>query len=241
MKPKPDETLDTIKDVKIIQSKKGYRFSIDAVILEDFIRTKKYDKGIELGTGSGIISILLAKRSPYIKLTGVELQKPLAERAKKNVILNKLEDRIEILKADIKKLKNILPAGKAALVFSNPPFRRPDTGRISIDDERAAARHELKITLSELIKTASYLLKEKGRFCLIYHPFRLIELISLLQESRLEPKRMRFVHSRDGEEAKMVLIEAVKSSGRWLKVDPPLYIHEDSGGYSDEIEQLLNK
>ena len=238
IKLKSDETLDTIKDVKIIQSKKGYRFSIDAVILENFIRTKKYDEGIEFGTGSGVISILLAKRSPYFKLTGVEIQKSLAERALTNVELNGLEDRIDIIRYDIKKLKDIFPAGKADLIFSNPPFRKPKTGRISIDNERAAARHELKITLSELIKTASYLLEDKGRFNLIYHPFRLIELIGLLQESQLEPKRMRFVHSRTGEEAKMVLVEAVKNSGTWLKIEPPLFIYEDNGEYSAEMKSV---
>jgi len=241
MKLEPGETLDTIKNIKIIQSKKGYRFSIDAVILENFIRTKKYDKGIELGAGSGVISILLARRSPYIKLTGVEIQKPLADRAIRNVELNRLEDRVEILKKDIKRLKNILPEGKADLIFSNPPFRKPETGRISIDGEKAAARHELRITLPKLIDTASYLLKERGRFCLIYHPFRLIELTGLLQESKLEPKRVRFVHSRPGEEAKMVLIEAVKGSGRWLKVAPPLYIHNEGRSYTEEVRQLLNK
>jgi tRNA1Val (adenine37-N6)-methyltransferase len=239
MKLESDETLDTIKDVKIIQSKKGYRFSIDAVILDNFIKAKKYDKGIELGTGSGVISILLATRSPYIKLTGIELQKPLAERAERNVNLNGLKERVEILRADIEKLKNILPAGKADLIFSNPPFRKPMTGRISIDDEKAAARHELKITLPRLTETASYLLKDKGRFCLIYHPFRLIELIGHLQQAKLEPKRMRFVHPREGEEAKMVLIEAVKGSGRWLKVDPPLYIHEEGNEYTEEIKFML--
>lgn len=241
MKPKAGETLDSIKDVNILQSIKGYRFSIDAVILEDFISIKKYDHGIELGTGSGVISILLAKRSGNIKLTGVEIQKTLAARAEKNVKLNSLEDRIDILRADLNKLKKMLPANKADLVFSNPPFRKTETGLISTDDERAAARHETKMTLSGLIEAASYLLKDRGRLYMIYHPFRLIELIGLLQKSNLEPKKMRFVHSRQGEEAKMVLIEAVKGSGKWLKIPPPLYIHNKGNEYTEEIKKMLGK
>ncbi|MBI4824855.1 MAG: tRNA1(Val) (adenine(37)-N6)-methyltransferase [Nitrospirae bacterium] len=241
MKPKSGETLDSIKDVKILQSEKGYRFSIDAVILEDFISAKKHDHGIELGAGSGVISILLAKRFSSIKLTGVEIQKTLAVRAEKNVKLNSLEDRVTILRSDINKLKNIFPANKADLVFSNPPFRKTETGLISNDEERAAARHEIKMTLSGLIETASYLLKDRGRLYMIYHPFRLIELISQMQRSNIEPKRMKFVHSRQGEEAKMVLIEAVKGSGKWLKVLPPLYIHNGGNEYTGEIKKMLGK
>lgn len=241
MKPEAGETLDSIKDVNILQSEKGYRFSIDAVILEDFISAKKHDRGIELGTGSGVISILLAKRFDSIKLTGVEIQKPLAARAEKNVKLNNLADRIDILRSDINKLKDVLPANKADIVFSNPPFRKTETGKISIDDERAAARHEIKMTLAGLIETAAYLLKDRGRLYIIYHPFRLIELIGLMQRYNLEPKKMRLVHSRQGEEAKMVLIEAVKGSGRWLKILPPLFIHKEGDEYTEDIKKMLGK
>lgn len=241
MKPRSGETLDSIKEAMILQSEKGYRFSIDAVILEDFIRAKRNEHGIELGTGSGVISILLAKRFGSIKLTGVEIQKPLALRAEKNVKLNNLSDRIDILRSDINKLKDVFPANKADIVFSNPPFRKTETGKISIDDERAAARHEIKMTLSGLIETAAYLLKDRGRLYIIYHPFRLIELIGLMQRYNLEPKKMRFVHSRQGEEAKMVLIEAVKVSGKWLKILPPLFIHKEGDEYTEDIKKMLGK
>ncbi len=113
------------------------------------------------------------------------------------------------------------------------------TGRISNHEERAVARHEIEMTLQDLVSTASYLLKHSGKFCLIYHPFRLAELISILREAKIEPKRMRFVHSRLGEEAKMVLIEAVKGSGIWLKIDPPLYIYDKGNYYTDELRSIL--
>jgi tRNA1Val (adenine37-N6)-methyltransferase len=237
--PKKDETLDTIKDVKIIQSKEGYRFSIDAVLLENFITAKPGDKGIELGTGSGIISILLAKRLKSTKITAVEIQKALAGRAARNVELNDLKGKIDVRSMDMRKLRKEFQTNEIDFVFSNPPFRKPKTGRMSTDEERAIARHEIEISLPDLVSTATYLLKHNGRFYMIYHPFRLTELVSLLRESRLEPKRMRFVHSRAGEEAKMVLIEAVKGGGIWLKIDPPLYLYEKGNNYTPETRDIL--
>ncbi len=241
MKPKPNETLDSIKDIRLFQAKKGYRFSVDALLLENFISAKRLEKGIELGTGSGIISILLSKRIKGSRITAVEIQKSLAERAGRNISLNSLDDRIEILSKDIKDLRKIFSTNEFDYVFSNPPFRKPKTGLMSIYEEKAVARHEIEITLPDLISTASYLLKHTGKFYMIYHPFRLAELISLLRKSRLEPKRIRFVHSRTGEEAKMVLIEAVKGSGIWLKISPPLYLYEKGNKYSQELNSILGK
>jgi len=241
MKQDTEETLDSIRDIKIIQAKDGYRFSIDAVLLENFISAKRLQKGVELGAGSGIISILLASRMKGPKIIAVEVQKPLAERARRNVGLNNLDDRIEIIANDMRALKKMFPANTFDFVFSNPPFRKPKTGRLSKYEERAVARHEIEITLPDLIKTASYLLKHSGRFYLIYHPFRLAELVEMLRKSRLEPKRMRFVHSKQGGEAKMVLIEAVKGSGTWLKIDPPLYLYDNGSEYTAEMKGILDK
>ena len=239
IEPSKDETLDTIKDVKIIQSKEGYRFSIDAVLLDDFITAKPLEKGVELGTGSGVISILLAKRLKNAEITAVEIQEGLAGRAERNVELNDLKGKIDVRTMDMRRLREEFHTNEFDLVFSNPPFRKPKTGRMSRDEERAIARHEIEINLPDLVSTASYLLKHNGRFYMIYHPFRLAELVSLLRESRLEPKRMRFVHSRLGEEAKMVLIEAVKGGGVWLKIDPPLYLYENGNDYTPEAEDIL--
>jgi tRNA1Val (adenine37-N6)-methyltransferase len=241
MKQDTEETLDSIRDIKIFQAKDGYRFSIDAVLLENFISAKRLQKGVELGAGSGIISILLAARLKGPKIIAVEVQKPLAERARRNVSLNKLDDRIEIIANDMRALKKMFPANAFDFVFSNPPFRKTKTGRLSKFEERAVARHEIEITLQDLIKTASYLLKHSGKFFLIYHPFRLAELIEMLLKSRLEPKRMRFVHSKEGDEAKMVLIEAVKGSGTWLKIDSPLYLYDKDSDYTPELKIILDK
>jgi tRNA1Val (adenine37-N6)-methyltransferase len=231
-------TQDSIKDITLFQPKRGYRFSVDALLLEDFIKVEHVYNGVELGAGSGVISILLAKRLKKTKIIAVEIQKSLAECARKNVEVNRLDDRIEILVEDIRNLKRLLPANKFDFVFSNPPFRKVRSGRLSVDEERAIARHEIKITLNDIVSIASFLLKNTGKFYIIYHPFRLIELINLLQQVRLEPKRMRFVHSRAGQEAKMVLIEAVKGSGTWLKIEPPFYIYENNDKYSAEMRRI---
>jgi tRNA1Val (adenine37-N6)-methyltransferase len=240
IQPNRGETLDSIKDITLFQSEDGYRFSVDALLLENFIAAKRLHKGIELGTGSGIISILLAKRHIEARISAVELQAPLAERAQRNVDLNEVGGSVEILSKDIKSLRRVFATNTFDFAFSNPPYRKPKTGRMSISGERAVARHEIEITLPELIKTASYLLKHSGRFYLIYHPFRLTELVELLRKSRLEPKRMRFVHSSEGTEAKMVLIESVKGSGTWLKIDPPLYIYDRGTEYSSEMRKILS-
>jgi tRNA1Val (adenine37-N6)-methyltransferase len=241
LKPKANETLDSIKNIKLLQAKDGYRFSVDALLLENFISANRLDNGVELGSGSGIISILLAKRLKDTRIISVEIQEYLADRAKRNVRLNNVEEKVEIMSKDIKDLRRVFPTNSFDFVFSNPPFRRLKSGRLSISEERAVARHEMEITLADLVSTASYMLKHSGKFYLIYHPFRLVELISLLRKKRLEPKRMRFVHSRADEEAKMVLIEAVKGSGTWLKVDPPLYIYEKGNDYTPELIKILRQ
>ncbi len=234
-------TLDTIKSLKLYQPERGYRFSIDALLLYDFISLTKPCKGVELGTGSGIISLLLAEKFKKTSITGVEIQKTLAHCAERNAELNKLDTRVTILKEDIKKLTTVLPGNKFDFVFSNPPFRKTKSGKLSSDKGRAVARHEIKISLPDIVKTAAYLLKHVGRFYLIYHPFRLVELIGVLQKEGLEPKRMRFVHAREGEGAKMVLIEAQKGSGTWLKIEPPLYIHEEGNEYTAELKRIFEE
>jgi tRNA1Val (adenine37-N6)-methyltransferase len=235
-----DETLDSIRDVKIIQARDGYRFSIDAVLLESFVAGIRTGRGVELGAGSGVISILLAKRLSRIKIVAVEIQEGLANRAGRNVELNKVSERVTVLHEDIKKLRERFETNSFDFAFSNPPFREPGTGRVSGNAEKAVARHEVEVTLPDIVAAASYLLKHSGRLFIIYHPFRLAELISLLREARLEPKRMRLVHPVQGEEATMVLIEAMKGAGTWLKVEPPLYIYDKGEKYTDEVEEMLS-
>ncbi len=239
-----DVTLDSIRDIKLFQSKKGYRFSVDALLLFDFINLKKVGKIGDLGAGSGIVGILLAKKYPDAVVTLFEIQDSLAALAEKNIAANNLQERVKVMKADIKRIK-LFHAPRIApdsfdLLASNPPFRRLRSGRISEGEEKAIARHEIKLGLHDLIDAASYLLKIRGRLCMVYHPSRLLELFDVLKRKNLEPKRLRFVHSHISSEAKMILLEAAKGGRAGLEVDKPFYIYKDDGSYTDEVREIYS-
>ena len=226
--PSPDETLDTFinGDLQIIQKKNGYRFSIDAVLLSQFIRIHKNERVIDLGTGCGILPLLLSRTTRAKSFVGVEIQKRLAECARKNVSLNRLEDRISILRNDLRGLKKTFQAGSFDVVLSNPPYRKVRTGRINPSAEKAIARHEMKGTLDNLVSMASYLLPPKGRCYVIFSASRAVDLLVALRSWKLEPKRLQFIHPRAGEEAKFILAESIRDSGMELKIMKPLLLHE---------------
>jgi len=226
--PSTDETLDAFFNGKlqIIQKKRGYRFSVDAILLSQFVRIQKDERVIDLGTGCGILPLLLSHTTKAHSFVGVEIQKGLADCAKRNVVSNHLEDRISILKQDFRGLKGTFPSGSFDVALSNPPYRRYRTGRINPSMEKAIARHEIKGTLEDLISTASFLLPPKGRFYMIFPASRTVDLFVALRDGRLEPKRLQFAHPRMGEEAEFILIESIKASGVELKIMPPLMLHE---------------
>jgi tRNA1Val (adenine37-N6)-methyltransferase len=230
--PSPDETLDTFFDgrLQILQKKKGYRFSIDAVLLGQFSRIRKNEKVIDLGTGCGILPLLLSQNTKAHSFVGVEIQKELAELANKNVRLNHLEDRVWILQKDFRELKEAFPPGSFDVVLSNPPYRKYRTGRVNPAMDKAIARHEIKGTLEDLISIASYLLPPKGRCYLIFPALRTVDLLVVLRSQKLEPKRLQFVHPHVGEEAKFILSESIKDSGVELKVIDPLILPGDESG-----------
>jgi len=231
-----ETTLDSILDIKVYQHRRGYRFSMDAVLLSAFVDLKRAGRIADLGAGSGVVGLLLARRYPEARVVLVELQEGLYRLALKNINVNGLDGRVEARKADIRGL----PVGLAGfdLVVSNPPFRKPGTGKLSPGDERAAARHELELTLPELARAASRMLKQRGRFCVIYHPERLVELIDEMRAAGLEPKRLRLVHGGAGSAAKMALLEAVKGGRGGLKIEAPLFVYREDGSYSDEVARI---
>jgi tRNA1Val (adenine37-N6)-methyltransferase len=236
-----DITLDSIRDIKICQSKEGYRFSVDSLLLYDFVNLGKVHNIADLGTGSGIVGILLAKKYPDSRAVLFEIQESLVRLAQNNLAINCLEHRAEVVGCDLRLLPaSGFSAGKYDLVVSNPPFRLAKSGRLNISEEKAIARHEIRLNLCELIEAASFLLRAKGRLCMIYHPGRLSELIRILREKECEPKRLRFVHSNRSSEAKMVLVEAVKRGRAGLRVERPFYIYGDEGGYSQEMKQVYD-
>ncbi|MBI5189830.1 MAG: tRNA1(Val) (adenine(37)-N6)-methyltransferase [Nitrospirae bacterium] len=233
------ETLDSIKirdlEVEVYQTKSGYRFSLDALLLADFPEVRTVSRILELGAGSGVVSLLLAKRYPKAKVVGVEIQDGLFGRAVRNAEVNGLSGRVEFMHIDLKELPKTLPPEGFDLVVMNPPFRKPGTGKISPGDERAIARHEMTAGLDDMLKSASAMLRNRGRLCIVYNPTRLAELFHLMRENALEPKRLRTIHSTVADEASMALIEAVKCGASGMKVLPPLFVYESHKVYTAEM------
>jgi len=231
-------TLDSIRDIRLYQPRQGYRFSVDSLLLFSFVRLREVIRIADLGAGSGVIGLLLAKKYPNSSVTLIELQSELYELAKKNIVLNNLQERVIALMADIREISNFKNK-RFDLVVSNPPFRKPLTGLMSGEMQRAIARHEITLRLEELIKASSELLKYHGRLCLIHLPERLSELIEICRANGLEPKRLRFVHSKPSVEAKMLLIEAVKQGRAGLRIEPPFFIYREDGSYTEEMELIF--
>lgn len=231
------KTLDYIRDIKIYQNLDGYRVSVDAVLLYDFVNLKRIGNFVDIGTGSGVIGMLLAKKYEASKGLLVEIQSSLADVARQNIAMNNLQDRLRLIEADIKDIAHSDDyIGRFDVVVSNPPFRRTKTGIISPKDERAMARHETNLTLAQLLKSTSLLLRHHGHFFMIYLPERLPEVVLKMKENSLEIKRLRFVHSYINSEAKMLLVEAVKGAKPGgMKVLNPLIIYSERGLYSDEL------
>ena len=237
-----NETLDTLSssDLKIIQKKDGYRFSLYAVLLADF--TSKYilpkTSLLDMGTGSGVIPIILASKFKDIKITALEIQEELCEMAERNVKLNRLENRIKIIKGDIKETEKFFKKGQFDIVVANPPYRSEKSGRINLAHQKAIARHELKCKLTDLVNAGNFLVKTKGRFILIYPPERLTTLLFELKTHSLEPKTIRFIHSTQNGESKMVLIESAKDGKPGVKILQPLVVYKERSKYSDEIKKI---
>jgi len=232
-----EETLDDliIGGLKLIQPRKGYRFSIDPVLLAHFAGLNKVKRAIDLGCGNGIIIHLLAALSPELEITGIEIQEQMVERAQRSIAYNGLESRVQIINRDIRDIEKYLSPGSFDLVISNPPFWSPGQGRISSNPEEAIARHELTLSLEELIKAAAFLLAPGKSFCIIHRAERLIEIINLCKKYKLLPSRLRAVYSFPGQEAKMVLLEAQKRKQGPFKLLSPLIIYKQPGEYSEEV------
>ncbi len=235
------ETRDSIflRDagaVIINQPRRGHRFTIDSVLLADFCRIKRADRILEPGAGTGIVSILLAKKFPSASFTAVEVQPELAHLCRRNVSENDLTGRIWVIQADITDLGSAGLRGRFDAIVANPPYTRAGAGRRSPLHERRAARQDMAGSI-EVWLDLSRFLKNGGRYFLVFPASRLGELVGLMRERRLEPKRLCLVHPYLERPASLVLVEAVKSAGVGLEVLPPLILHEGAG-YSDELRRI---
>ena len=239
--PKSQETLDFLFDGKLslFQSGTGYRFSLDALLLAHFVTIKRGEKIVDLGTGNGVIPLVLATLHRSAILTGVELQPAMVERARRNVRLNGLERRIQILSGDVRAGEHVAAEASFDVAVCNPPYRKPSSGRISPNDERQIARHETQGDLSDFLHTGAFLLRTKGRMAIVYSAGRCIDLLSAMRQARIEPKRMRMVHSFAGVEASLVLAEGVKGGRSGVEVLAPLTIYLRGKEYTEEVAAMI--
>lgn len=213
--------------LRLWQPVKGYRFSVDALLLADFMQIRKNNgRLLELGAGCGVISLILAKRCPEITILCVELQELLYACAERNIVINGLGGRVSILLADLLQIKDHVPAESFDYVISNPPYRRPDTGRICLDSCDALARHEILMDFNGLCRVAAYVLRTGGRFCFIYPAESTARAIATCKDCGLEPKRIKFIHSRRDRPARLLLLETCKGGGEELVVEPPIFLQE---------------
>jgi len=234
-----DETLDAALGgaLRVLQHKKGYRFSLDAVLLADFVSPAK-GRVVDLGTGSGVVAMIVAHRSPNTHVTALELQPQLANLARRSVALNGLNECVTIVEGDVRKLE--LPAHAFDLVISNPPFQAA-TDRVSPNRERAHARHELTFSLADLGPAAKHLLEPTGKLAVVYPAARLDEVLQAFVQLGLSPTRLRLVHPRADEAAKMFLLEASLIESQMVTL-PPLILHEPGERtYTPEAAQILGE
>ena len=225
--------------LSVRQHRAGYRYSIDAVILAACANPGPTDRIVDLGTGCGIIPMILAFRHRDVRIYGVEIQEELADIAKINMETNQMNDRVQIIKGDMKSLHHQMMDGPVDVVVSNPPYRKIDSGRINPDKMKAIARHELAITLNDVVDTAKSLLKTAGKFIVIYPAWRMTDLLTCMKQRGVEPKRLRAVHSRFGDEARLVVVEGMKGGQSGLVVESPLYIYEREDVYTFEVENMF--
>jgi tRNA1Val (adenine37-N6)-methyltransferase len=217
----------------------GYRFSIDALIVSACMMPKPGQRVLDLGTGCGVIPIILAYRHPDIQVTAVEIQAELAALARLNVCANGMHDRIEVIEGDMRKLEQRRINGCVDWVVCNPPYRRPSSGRINPNTQRAVARHEIHIDLIQLVDTTRSMLKTGGCFVTIYPCERMVDLISAMRDAGIEPKWLRSVHSFKGEGAKRIVVQGIKGGRPDLVISDPLVLYDSEGTYSAQVRGML--
>jgi tRNA1(Val) A37 N6-methylase TrmN6 len=222
--------------IRCKQHGSGYRFSLDAVLLGNFISVRPGEKILDLGCGTGIVALILAYRWPSCQLTGLEIQPDLVKLARENVVQNNWQERIQIVQGDMRQIGTCMDGGRFDMVVSNPPYRKTGTGRMNIEPEQLVARHETMADVTSVVKAAAWALKNKGRAAFIYPAARGAAILYELRKQGLEPKKMQAVYSYPGSSATLLLIEAVKGGGEELAILPPFYVYQaPAGEYSPEM------
>ena len=225
--------------IRVKQNRSGYRFSMDALLLAQHAMPSLDDTVLDLGTGCGIIPLILAYRHPKIIIYGVEVQKELADIATLNIAENGMEDRITIHCKDLKRLKQDMTCGPVDLVVTNPPYMKVASGRLNPNQQRAVAKHEIKATLFHVVETARGMLRTSGRFVIIYPAERMADIILQMRSAGIEPKYIRMIHSSRQMQAKRIIVEGQKGGRHGIKIGPPLIIYRKNGVYSDEAQAMF--
>ena len=235
---KENERIDDLefKNLKIIQNKEGFCFGIDSVLLADFAKNiKKGAKVLDLGTGTGIISILLCGKTDLKNIIGVEVQKEVAEMANRSSKLNNLENKFKVINENILNLKKMYDNQSIDVVVTNPPYKKKNTGIINKNEKKVISRHEITASLEDFINISSELLKDKGEFYMVHRPERLVDILDLMRKNKLEPKIIKMVFSNTNKEPKLILIKGIKNAKPFLKIEKNLYIYDENGNYTADI------
>lgn len=235
-----DERIDDLNrnGYKIIQNKNKFCFGMDAVLLSGFANAKPGDKVLDLGTGTGIIPILMEAKTEAEKLTGLEIQEESADMARRSVALNHLEDKVEIVTGDIKEASKIFGGASFNVITTNPPYMNENHGLTNPNVPKAIARHEILCNLDDVIRESAKLLVPGGRFYMVHRPHRLVEIINTMTKYKIEPKRIKMVHPYVDKEANMVLIEGIRGGKSMVKVESPLIVYKEPGVYTREIYDI---
>ena len=236
----PHERVDDLHrdGYLLIQDPKRFCFGVDAVILSGFARVKKGERVLDLGTGTGVIPILLAAKTEGAHFTGLEIQAESAEMASRSVLLNELEERVLIREGDLKEAVQLFGGASFDVVTANPPYMNEGGGLVNPFAAKAIARHEILCSLEDVVAAAAGLLRPLGRFYMIHRPHRLTDILVLLRQYRLEPKRIRFVHPYANQDPTMVLVEAIRGGKPMVRVDAPLVIYQAQQSYTEEIVEI---
>ena len=235
------ETVDQILEgkLKVIQKEKGCRFSIDALLLSHFVNLKASDHVLDLGTGGGIVPMILAKRWNCVRIAGLDIQPDLIDMASRSAILNLVDGRVEFIRGDLRQIKTLFEAGSFDVATFNPPYRRMHSGRVNPNVEKAIARHEIKATLDDFLQAAAHCLKMKGRVFVVYPAVHAVKLFSRMQARCLEPKRVVLVYSNPASEGQFVFVECLKGGKEGMKVLPPLFIYGQGGAYTQAMQRIF--
>ena len=244
MKLKENERIDDLefKGYKIIQNSEGFCFGIDSVLLSDFAKDIRHNsKVMDLGTGTGILCILLAGKTKLKEIYGIEIQEEVADMARRSVELNSLQNKVKIINESILNLEKIFEKGSIDAIVTNPPYKKLNTGLQNDNEKKVISRHEITANLEDFIRISKDMLKDKGEFYMVHRPERLVDIIYLMRKYKIEPKQIRFVAPKIGKEPNLVLIKGVKNAKEFLKFDNILYVYNEDGSYTEELLKIYHK